>query len=405
MWHSSCNFGYQNSVIKNALIQQLNTLPQVCGDYLHREKLLLAQEVADTIEQRTGIRGRISFNVSGSLAVEDALKLVRKHTGKNKVAVMTGAYHGRSLGTLTLSSSHRYRQYFNEFADRAFMFPFADCVQCYYDQYSDTCNLYCGQMIKKAFSNEFYGLASHNSTEVGALFIEPCQGRGYSIPPRGFYQEFVEDLRSRGILIVADEIQAGMFRTGRLFSFEHFGIIPDIITLSKSLTNGFAPLSLVWAREDLLDPEVVTPGHVHSNFANHPLGTAAGLATWRYMMGMNYAKSIPLRGEYFLNGLRTLQERYPCIYSVDGLGLFLNMVFADTNGTPHKNAARIASEIAQENDFCWDGKNWRMLLSVGGAESNVLKFAPYLNITDKEIDRTIGVLEQVINQLQQVLGG
>lgn len=401
MWHSSCNFGYQNPVIQKALTRQMETLPQVSGDYLHREKLLLAQEVVDAVEERTGIRGRVSFNVGGSLAVEDALKLVRKHTGKNRVAVMTGAYHGRSLGTLPLSSSHRYRQYFNEFADRAFMFPFANCSHCFYEKKPDTCDLYCGKMVKKSFSNEFYGLASHNSTEVGALMLEPCQGRGYTIPPKGFYQEFVEDLRSRGILIVADEIQAGMYRTGRLFSFEHFGIVPDIITLSKSLTNGLAPLSLVWAREDLLDPKVVTPGHAHSNFANHPLATAAGLGTWRYMMNQDYDKSIPQRGERFLNGLRSIQERYPCVHSVDGLGLFLNMVFADEDGNPHEKLAHIASEIAQNNDFQWQGESWRMLLSVGGPESNVLKFAPYLDISDQEIDRTIGVLDQVVARVQQ----
>jgi 4-aminobutyrate aminotransferase/(S)-3-amino-2-methylpropionate transaminase len=140
------------------------------------------------------------------------------------------------------------------------MFPFADCSHCYYDKAPDTCGLYCGQMIRKAFSNELYGLATRDSTEVGGLFIEACQGRGYTIPPRGFYRQFVEDLRANGVLIVADEIQSGMYRTGKLFAFEHFDLMPDIITLSKSLTNGLTPLSMVWARADLLDPGMVTRG-------------------------------------------------------------------------------------------------------------------------------------------------
>ncbi len=403
MWHSSCNFGYRNQAIESEVFRQLGSLPQVCGDFLHREKLLVAKEVTDAIFERTGIKGRVSFNVGGSLVVEDALKIVRKNTGKNKVAVMMGGYHGRSMGTLNLSSSHRYRQYFNEFPERAVMFPFANCAQCFYEKEQDTCDLYCARMITKAFSNEYYGIASATSSEIGAMVIEPCQGRGYTIPPKNFYQNFLGELRERGVLIVADEIQVGMYRTGKLFAFEHFGFVPDIITLSKSFTNGLSPVSLVWAREDLVSPEVITPGHAHSNFANHPLGTAAALASWNYMMGQDYETSIPEKGAYFLSKLRQLKERYPFIYSVDGLGLVLNVVLADSEGVPHNGASQLAATIAQDNDFIWEGKTWRMLLQAGGYDLNVIKLAPYLDITNEEIDRTIGVLDRVFNKLAPLL--
>jgi 4-aminobutyrate aminotransferase / (S)-3-amino-2-methylpropionate transaminase / 5-aminovalerate transaminase len=403
MWHSSCNFGYRNTIIEQAVAAQLHILPQVCGDYLHREKLLLAKEVVDAVEQRTGVRGRVSFNVSGSLAVEDALKIVRKHTGKNRMAVLTGAYHGRSLGTLSLSSSHRYRRYYNDFADRAVMFPFANCVRCFYDKSPADCGLFCGQMIRKAFGNEYYGLATEDSAELGAFFIEACQGRGYTIPPRGFYKEFIGEVRRRGLLIVADEIQGGMYRTGKLFAFEHFGFVPDIITLGKSLTNGLSPLSLTWARADLMDRRVFTPGHAHSNFANHPLGTAAGLATWRYMMSQNYQNSVPMKGARYLDGLRALKDRHPFIYAVDGLGLLLNIVLANDRGKPLKGAAFRALEIAQGEDFNWAGEQWRMLLSAGGYDHDVLKFAPYLDISDEEIDRSLAVLDQIFTRLGSVL--
>jgi 4-aminobutyrate aminotransferase-like enzyme len=390
MWHSSCNFGYANQTISDAVAAQLGALPQVCGDYLHREKLLLAEQVVTTIEERTGVRGRVSFNVGGALAVEDALKLVRKHTG---------SYHGRSLGTLSLSSSHRYRQYYNEFADRAVMLPFADCAHCYYGKSPVDCGLFCGAMVTKAVSNEYYGLATDDSTEIGGMFIEAAQGRGYTIPPRGFYREFVDEMRRRGVLIVADEIQVGMFRTGRLFAFEHFGFVPDIITMGKSLTNGLSPLSLTWARESLVAPTIVTPGHTHSNFANHSLGTAAGLATWRYMMAQDYDVSVPRKGALFLAGLRRLKARHPWIASVDGLGLLANMVFSDSHDRPLRGLAKRAVEVGQRRDCTWEGARWRMLLSAGGPELNVLKFAPYLDITEPEIDRTIGVLGQILDEV------
>ncbi|HBK97135.1 MAG TPA: aspartate aminotransferase family protein [Microcoleaceae bacterium UBA10368] len=403
MWHSSCNFGYRNPEIESAVLTQFNTLPQACGDFLHREKLLIAKEVVDAIYERTGVKGRVSFNVSGSLVVEDALKIVRKNTGKNKVAVMMGGYHGRSLATLNLSSSHRYRQYFNEFPERAIMFPFANCSQCFYEKKRETCDLYCASMIGKAFENEYYGIASATSSEIGAMVIEPCQGRGYTIPPQDFYQKFITDLRERGILIIADEIQVSMYRTGKLFAFEHFGFVPDIITMSKSFTNGLSPVSLVWARADLVDPEVFTPGHAHSNFANHPLGTAAALATWRYMMAQDYENSVPAKGEYFRSKLRQLQVLHPFVYSVDGLGLLLNMVFADERGVPYRNSAQLAAAIAQDNDFTWLEKTWRMIIQAGGYDLNVLKFAPHLDISYEEIDRTIGVLDQVLQKLGLML--
>ncbi|MDF5733296.1 MAG: aminotransferase class III-fold pyridoxal phosphate-dependent enzyme [Rhizonema sp. PD38] len=403
MWHSSCNFGYRNPQIDSEVLKQFNTLPQACGDFLHREKLLIAKQVVDAIYERTGIKGRVSFNVGGSLVVEDALKIVRKNTGKNKVAVMMGGYHGRSLATLNLSSSHRYRQYFNEFPERAIMFPFANCSQCFYEKERDTCDLYCARMISKAFENEYYGIASATSSEIGAMVIEPCQGRGYTIPPKDFYQKFITDLRERGILIVADEIQVGMYRTGKLFAFEHFGFVPDIITLSKSFTNGLSPVSLVWARADLVDPTVFTPGHAHSNFANHPLGTAAALATWQYMLAQDYETSVPAKGECFLAKLRQLQARHPFVYSVAGLGLLLNMVFADERGIPYRNSAQLAAAIAQDNDFTCLGKTWRMILQTGGYDLNVLKFAPYLDISYEEIDCTIAVLDQVLQKLGPML--
>ncbi|MCL2932375.1 MAG: aspartate aminotransferase family protein [Trichodesmium sp. MAG_R03] len=405
MWHSSYNFGYRNPEIESAVTRQMGNLPQANGDFLHKEKLLIAKEVVDAIYERTGVKGRVSFNVGGALVVEDALKIVRKNTGKNKVAVMMGAYHGRSLGTLNLSSSHRYREYYNEFPEKAVMFPFANCSQCFYEREREACGLYCAKMINKAFSNEYYGIASSTSSEIGAFVIEPCQGRGYTIPPQDFYGNFLGDLKERNILIIDDEIQVGMYRTGKLFAFEHYGFVPDIITLSKSFTNGLSPVSLVWARKDLVNPEFFTPGHAHSNFANHPLGTTAALASWRYMLAQDYETSVPKKGDYFLKKLQELKNRYSFVHSVDGLGLLLNMVFSDENGKPYKNSAQKVAAIAQDNDFVWKNQSWRMILQTGGYDLNTLKFAPHLDITYEEIDRTIGILDQVLENFEKLKEG
>ncbi|TKI03363.1 aspartate aminotransferase family protein [Martelella alba] len=396
MWHSSCNFGYKNEFIDRRVSDKLRDLPQVSGDFLHEEKLLLAKAVCDAIYERTGVAGRVSFNASGTLVVEDALKIVRKNTQRNKVAAMTGAYHGRSLTVSGISSSHRYRQYYGEFADRAILFPFANCAHCYYEKQPHSCGCYCGKMIKKSMDTDFYGICSEDSNEIGAVFLEMCQGRGYTIPPRDFYQKFVPEMQKRGILVVDDEIQVGMYRTGKLFAFEHFGITPDIITLSKSFTNGLSPISMVWARDDLVNPENFSPGHAHSNFANHPLGTTAALAAWEYMMGQNYQETLPAKSDYYLAGLRKLKEKYSFIHSVDGLGMLFNIVFADPSGRPYKNAGKYVVTAAQDQDYHYRQQPWRLILNSGGYWNEGLKLAPYLDISQQEIDLTLALLDQVL---------
>lgn len=400
MWHSSCNFGYKNQQISAAVHQQLDSLPQVSGDFLHEEKLLLAQEVEQAIFERTGVRGRVSFNVGGTLVVEDALKVVRKNTGKNKVGVFMGAYHGRSLTVTGMSASHRYRENFGDFPHRAEFFAFPNPADCYYELPEGVNQAdYYAKMLRKRFANDFHGIASENSQELGALFLEICQGRGYTIPPKQFFHQFVPELQQKGLLIVDDEIQVGMFRTGKLFAFEHYGIKPDIITLSKSFTNGLSPISLIWAREDLVDPLNFGPGHAHSNFANHSLGTAAALATWRYMMQQDYEQSVPKKGAYYLQRLQELKEKYWFIGSVDGLGLLLNVVFQHRDGSPFEGLGKLAVTLAQDCDYHYQGKKLRMILNAGGFSAEGLKLAPYLDITEAEIDRTIALLDQVFAKL------
>ena len=184
---------------------------------------------------------------------------------------------------------------------------------------------------------------------------------------------------------------------------EHFGIVPDITTMSKSLTNGLAPLSLVWARDELVSPDVFTPGHAHSNFANYSLGTSAALATWRYMMGQSYERRLEEKSARYLDGLRRMKHKYSFIHHVDGLGMLFNMSFADHAGKPFENAGKYAVTLAQDETYLHKGETFRMILNSGGYWSEGLKLAPYLDITTAEIDRTLDVLDQVLEKLGRKL--
>ena len=221
MWYSAVNLGYANPRVNAALKRQIDKLPQLACQYLHREKIELAQMLAGSIERNLGEKGRIHFNVGGAQAVEDALKLVRKHTGKSRMLAFEGGYHGRTLGTSAITSSYRYREAFGEFGDRAEFVPFPYCFRCPYGKKRESCELYCVQQIERKFENEYTGWWSPKSrqAEFGAFVIEIVQGTGgYVIPPEGYFERLGSLCREHGLLIVDDEIQMGMLRTGTFWA-------------------------------------------------------------------------------------------------------------------------------------------------------------------------------------------
>ncbi len=403
MWHSSCNFGYNNKEIQKKVAAQLEVLPQVSGDFLHIEKLELAKIVEEEVFKRTGLHGRISFNVSGTLVVEDALKLMRKHSNKAKVAAFMGCYHGRSLTVSGISSSHRYRHLIGDFFPYAAkLFPYANCNRCFYEMKPDTCNSYCAKMVRKNFETDFYGITDDTKNEIGGFLFEICQGRSYTIPPKEFIQDMFALCKERGILTLADEIQTGMYRTGKLFAFEHYGVIPDMITMSKSFSNGLTPLSMLWVRDDLSKPDQVTPGHAHSNFANHVLGTTAALATWNYMLKQDYETQVSIKGKYLLDKLQALAANYDFIGSVDGLGLLLNIHFMK-DGVPFTNLGKTATIIAQDGLFKYKGQEYGLILNSGGYSNDALKLAPSLDSSIDDLDRLTSLIAQLLNKLSTMI--
>src|SRR5438445_8720720 len=154
MWYSAVNLGYANAAVSRAMRAQMDRLPQLACQYLHREKIELAQAICESIERAFGIKGRVQFNVGGSQAIEDALKLVRKTTGRSRMLAFEGGYHGRTLGASAITSSYRYRESFGEFGDRAEFVPYPYCFRCPYGKKRESCNLYCVEQIERKFEHE-----------------------------------------------------------------------------------------------------------------------------------------------------------------------------------------------------------------------------------------------------------
>ncbi len=403
MWYSAASFGYGNRRLNAALTRQLETLPQLACQYLHPEKIELAAAIGRLNASRFGIDGRVHFNVGGSQAIEDSLKIVRNATGKNLVFAFMGGYHGRTLAASAITSSYRYRRRYGHFADRAHFVPFPYCFRCPYDKKVDDCGLYCLKQFAQNFDTEYNSFwdAKAGESEFSAFYLEPIQGTGgYVIPPPGYFAGLRKILDERHILMVDDEIQMGFYRAGKLWAIENFGVAPDIIVFGKALTNGLNPLSGVWARENLISPDVFPPGSTHSTFASNTLGTAVALEAVRLMAEHDYEDTTRRKGAYFLAQIKDLQRRYPKVIGhTDGMGMALRIEICGADGfQPDRELTDRMFAEGIRGDLIARGKRIGLILDVGGYYKNVFTLAPSFEITEDEIDLGVELLEQLIRR-------
>ena len=406
MWYSAVNFGYANQRLNNVLKRQIDVLPQVASQYLHQTRIELAKTIAVDAQKKFGLKGRVHFNVGGAQAIEDSLKIVRNaRNGKSLMFAFEGGYHGRTLGASSITSSYRYRRRFGHFGDRAmflpFPYPFRRPKGMTAEEYSQS----CVNQFARLFETEYNGVwdPKTNQAEYAAFYVEPIQGTGgYVIPPMGFFKGLKKVLDQYGILMVSDEIQMGFWRTGKLWAIEHFGVTPDVVVFGKALTNGLNPLSGLWAREELINPEIFPPGSTHSTFNSNPLGTSLGLEVMKMGYELDYETTVPIKGAHFLEGLRDLQKKHKEIGDVDGLGLALRAEICTDDGfTPNKALLDTMVDIGLAGDLTHNGKPIGLVLDVGGWYKNVITFAPSLDITHEEIDLAISLLDQLLTKAKR----
>ena len=404
MWYSAVNFGYANQRLNDALKRQIDTLPQLASQYLHKEKVELAAALCDFVKQAWGKDGRVHFNVGGSQSVEDSLKLVRNACkGKSLMLAFEGGYHGRTLGASSITSSYRYRRRYGHFGERAMFIPFPYCFRCPYKKRRDTCDFYCISQFERLFETEYYGLwdPKAQEAEYAAFYVESIQGTGgYVVPPEGYFPRLKRILDEHKILLVDDEIQMGFYRTGKLFGLQNFGVSPDVIIFGKAMTNGLNPLAGIWAREELINPAVFPCGSTHSTFASNPLGTAVALETMHLIAENDYEKSVNELGAYFLSGLKDLKSRHAIIGDVDGIGLALRAeICAEDGFTPDKAMLDRIVDEGIKGDIVVNGKKHGLVLDVGGYYKNVITLAPSLHITREEIDLALRLLDEILHRV------
>jgi 4-aminobutyrate aminotransferase-like enzyme len=225
---------------------------------------------------------------------------------------------------------------------------------------------------------------------------EPVLGRGGYLPaPLEYFRRLKEILDEHNILFVADEVQMGFFRAGRLWSIENYDVVPDIIVFGKAVTNGMFPLSGLWAREPLMAPQYWPVGSSHATFAAAPLGTALGLATLQLCASQDWAARAEEIGRTVEVICKRLAEQYQQIRYINRIGAALSLDIADTSGEPAPSLAHAIVEIALQGDIDIEGKSMGLVMTAGGSYGNMIMLAPSLSMKSSSLDLLERLLQAV----------
>lgn len=320
------------------------------------------------------------FSNSGAEAVEGAVKLARAATGRTNIIVFQGSFHGRTVGTMSLTTSKTiYRAGYQPLMAGVAVSPYPYAYRYGWSE---------PQTVQWCL-NEFDFLLQTQSApeETAAILIEPVLGEGgYVPPPAAFIQGLRERCDRHGILMIADEVQSGFGRTGRWFAFEHFDIVPDIIVAAKGIASGM-PLSGVFSRKELMDKW--KPGSHGGTYGGNAVAAAAAAATIRAMQSEDMLANARARGQELAAGLRRLQESYPQIGDVRGLGLMMASEFSLAGGRPDKESAKAVMSACLQ-----DG----LMLLTCGAWDNVIRWIPPLVVESTQIQDALAIFEGALDR-------
>ena len=373
--------GHCHPKVVKAIQDQAAKLIHMSGtDFYYQNMVQLAEKLASLIPGQ-GPR-RVYFGNSGTEAVEAALKLARYHTGRGQFIAFVGAFHGRTMGSLALTGSKSVQKKgFFPVMPGVHHVPYAYCYRCAYGKTPDSCAVEC----VKAIETELFR-TTLPAEEVAAIFVETIQGEGgYVVPPRKFFDELRRLADKHGILLIADEVQSGMGRTGKMFASEHFGLEPDVIALAKGIASGM-PLGATVARAELMTWK---PGAHASTFGGNPVAVAASLATIE-LLEQGLIDNAAHVGAHLMARLHDLPQRFPIVGDVRGLGLMIGIELVRDQVTKER-AGGLRDKLVQ---MCFE----RGLLLLG-AGPNTIRLCPPLVITTDQADFAAETIEECLRLL------
>lgn len=375
------NAGHCPPQVVEALKAQLDRYIHPCFHVVMYEPYI---QLAETLNRITpgGHAKKTYFLNSGAEAVENAVKIARKYTGRRAVVSFDRGFHGRTFMAMSLTSKVKpYKFGFGPFAPDTYKLPYPYYYRAPEGSSAEETDARLLREIEDFF------LTDVPAEDIAAFIMEPVQGEGgFVIPSRRFVQGVKRICETHGILFIADEVQTGFGRTGRLFGIEHFDVIPDLMTMSKSIAAGL-PISAVTGRADIMD--AADPGEIGGTYGGSPLGCAAALS----VIGMMEQERLPERavaiGEAITARFAELQQRYPVIGDIRTLGAMcaVELVKDPATKTPDK---QLTAEIVREAN-----RRGVVLLSAG-LYGNVIRFLAPLVITDEQLQEGLDVIERIL---------
>jgi len=373
------NTGHCHPDVVRAIRDQAGQLMHFAGtDFYYENQVRLGERLAQIAPGEFG--KKVFLTNSGTESAEAAIKLARWNRERPITVGLLGAFHGRSMGALSMTTSKvAQRARFNAFQGGGHHIPAPNCFRCPYKLEYPSCDLYCAKILK-----ELYFETSIPPEDVAAFIAEPVMGEGgYIVPPKGWHKEIQKILDEHDILFIDDEVQAGMGRTGRWFAIEHHEVIPDIITIAKALGSGLPIGAIIFRKE--LD---YTYSGAHSNtFGGNLVAVAGALATLDVIERERLLENARIQGEYLLTRLRELQAKHPEIGDVRGLGLMTATEFV----RPGKGKS---PDIALRDRVVEESYRRGLLLLPCG--KSTIRYIPPLVIRRDEIDEGIEVLDAAI---------
>jgi 4-aminobutyrate aminotransferase len=372
--------GHSHPQVVQAIQKQAADFLHMSGtDFYYEGMVRLAEKLA-ALAPVEG-RPRVYFGNSGAEAIEAAIKLARYHTGRDKFIAFLGGFHGRTMGALSLTASKVVQR-------RGFHpplpvqhIPYAYCYRCPYGKEPSTCAVECVKVLEDSLFKTVLPAG-----EVAAIFVEPVQGEGgYVVPPKKFLEELRRVADKYGILLVHDEVQCGMGRTGRMFASERFGVRPDIVAIAKGIASGM-PLSATVARADIMN---WPPGAHASTFGGNPVSVAAALTTIE-LLEQSLIRNAAEIGSYMLDRMRSWPARFRHVGDVRGLGLMIGVEFVKDQETKER-APELRNELEK--------KVFERGLLILGAGANSIRLCPPLVINRDQADFAISTLEECLTAI------
>ncbi|HLK48089.1 MAG TPA: acetyl ornithine aminotransferase family protein [Bryobacteraceae bacterium] len=372
--------GHCHPRVVAAIQSQAARLIHMSGtDFFYEEMVALAEKLSEIAPG--GAARRVSFGNSGAEAIEGCLKLARYATGRDKIIAFLGSFHGRTMGALSLTARKAVqRAGFGPFMPGVVHAPYPYCYRCPYGKQPDSCAVECVSHIENTLLKTIAP-----APETAAIVVEPVQGEGgYIVPPKKFFDELARVAEQNGILLVFDEVQSGMGRTGKMWAAEHFEAVPDIFAVAKGIASGL-PLGATVARAELMN---WPPGAHASTFGGNPVACAAALATLA-LLEEELLQNAKRMGDYLRDRMHDWPARFPVVGEVRGLGLMIGIELVHDQQTKEK-APDLRDQVV--------GRAFERGLLVLGAGDNTLRLSPPLVVTRDQCDFAIETLEQCLQE-------